>query len=165
MKIKIDFEQKFPIDRHDLATEWEYQHELFLYHAEKLEAAEEHLRQVTDNLDLKYAELDEDIRASTETKITEAAIKNKILLNPQYQEALTKVRRVQHEVGNCKIDVKALEMRKAGLENLVKLHGQEYYSNPSVSGIDGDKFLEQRTTQKISEQLNKPKPTTKMKRS
>ncbi len=157
MKIKIDFEQKFPIDRHDLATEWDYQSELFRHWAKRLREKEEELRDANDALNEVFAEEYEKIKEEEENKkLTETAIKNKIVLTEEYDKFKKIARALESEVGALKVDVQSLEMRKTALENLVKLHGQEYYSHPTVSGVDGDKFLAEKTNAGIKSALNKP---------
>jgi len=141
--VEIDFEQKFPIDRMALDVEWETQHELFRHYASKLAEEQVNLDGWKDHLERTRAELDKEIRKGYDVagkKCTEAMVTADILLHPDYQSAQAGMRECQSEFLQLKADVSALEQRKVALENLVRLFGQEYYAQPSLTDKEREQY-------------------------
>ncbi len=66
-------------------------------------------------------------------KVTESALSDTVLLQPDYREALRKMQKVQHRVELASAVVWALEHKKKALVMLVDLHGMGYFSNPKIS--------------------------------
>uniref|UniRef100_A0A6M3IPR3 Uncharacterized protein n=1 Tax=viral metagenome TaxID=1070528 RepID=A0A6M3IPR3_9ZZZZ len=126
------------IDLNALETEWINQPKLFFKYAKQLAGMKEKLDEVKGVVDLTKAELDSEIRENPEgfgiAKITETAISSAIIKSPKMLKKQVELRTIKHEADILQAVVTALEQRKSALENLVKLHGQNYFSTPVASG-------------------------------
>ena len=133
----MNFENDIKIDPEALDVEWLRQPALTLQFC-KLEAE---LKKDVDKLEIELslirAELDKDIRTNPEkfkitTKLTETVISNTIIGIADYQECYEALLAARFEHSISKGAVKAIDTKKSSLENLVKLHGQQYFAGPSV---------------------------------
>lgn len=126
------------IDQNKLDREWTDQPKRFYDYAIKLADARADQERSKVELDLAVAELDQAIRQEPERfgieKITEAAVKNAILMTPRYAKYMKKVIAAKHRVDVLQAAVTALDHRKRALEKLVDLHGQNYFSEPRAKG-------------------------------
>ena len=66
-------------------------------------------------------------------KLTEAAVVSAIASNKRVTTAEDKLIDAKFELESWEAAVEALEHRKRALENLVTLHGQGYFADPSLS--------------------------------
>jgi hypothetical protein len=136
----------FAIDEHRLDKEWVNQPTLFFTWARKLADARQQLEEAKASLDVVYAELDNAIRERPGKygleKITESAIKQLIPSQAPYAEALAAVNTTKHRVDVLQAAVTALEHRKRALENLVDLHGQNYFAEPTAPAHSRERVQE-----------------------
>jgi chromosome segregation ATPase len=140
------------IDNYALDTEWIRQPTLFFEYAEQLTDARNELDEAKSRLEVAKAELDEvcasldtQIRSNPESfgvtsKITETVVKNTVLLHADYKKAKKKCEDIQEEILQTKYNVdilqafvSSLDVKKTALENLVKLHGQNYFATPKIN--------------------------------
>lgn len=140
------------IDNYALDTEWIRQPTLFFEYAEQLTDARNELDEAKSRLEVAKAELDEvcasldtQIRSNPESfgvtsKITETVVKNTVLLHADYKKAKKKCEDIQKEILQTKHNVdilqafvSSLDVKKTALENLVKLHGQNYFATPKIN--------------------------------
>lgn len=151
----MNFEKDIKIDESSLDVEWLSQPTLTLQFC-RLEAE---LKKEVDRREIELglirAELDKDIRTNPEkfeitTKLTETVISNVIIGIPDYQECHEALLSVRFEHSVAKGAVKAIDTKKTSLENLVKLHGQQYFAGPSVPR-DLSKEWEQKQNQSKSD--------------
>lgn len=139
-------EKSFAVDKDSLDEEWVEQPDLFHKYAVKLADARLAIEEAKAELDVTQSELDRDLRADPEAydipKVTETALSNAILLQPEYKKALAKVNQARHHQDILQAAVTALDHRKKALENLVFLHGQSYFSSPRARGEDAEGMRE-----------------------
>ena len=132
----MDYEKDIRIDETALDIEWLEQPRLFMQYARHSAEASRDLDKAKENLDIVKAEIDLKIRSNPEKygleKVTETAIQNTILTNKQYQETNQAMLDARYEAEMAKGAVRAMEQRKDALENLVRLHGQQYFAGPKV---------------------------------
>lgn len=125
----------FRPDEHRLDQEWLEQPRLFGKHALQLADARREHEETKAERDVIVAEIDMDIRRDPVKydlpKVTEGSVEKLILLQPRYQKAQRKVIEAKHRVDVLQAVCDALEHRKKALENLVHLHGQDYFSTPT----------------------------------
>jgi len=90
-------------------------------------------------LEVVRAELDGEIRRNPEDygveKITETVVQNTVVLQAAYKRALEKVLEASRCMKMSSAMLKSLDDRKKALENLVQLHGQNYFSVPRSKGV------------------------------
>lgn len=136
----------FDIDPARLDEEWVKQPKLFYGYAKNLADARYEVDKLKAELDLVMAELDKSIRTDPGMfdigKVTEGAVEKCILLQPDYQKTLAKLNKAKHEAGVLDAAVNALEHKKRGLEGLVQLHGQQYFSEPTAPKYAKEKMNE-----------------------
>lgn len=130
--------ETFEIDQNRLDEEWVNQPKLFFRYAKKLADTKQNLDNVKNYLNITHAEISKNIRDNPEkfdlAKVTEKAIESLIPLQKTHNFALLKLNEAKHEVDIYQAAVTALEHRKVALQNLVSLHGQNYFSTPIAKG-------------------------------
>jgi len=130
----------FAVDKDDLDGEWVRQPELYHDYAVKLADARLEMETKKNRLEVIQANLDNEIREDPSefglTKVTEGAIKAVIVQHPKYEKALERVNQARHAVDILVAATQALDHKKKALENLVYLHGQNYFSSPRARGED-----------------------------
>ena len=126
----------FKINPNKLDQEWIRQPALIEKHlidaADKrlaLDEAKNRLAVIEANLD--QAIRDDPIRYQL-SKITEGAVAKAIILQDEYQAALKEQQTAKHDYDIAWAACTALDHKKKGLEDLVKLHGQQYFSTPQA---------------------------------
>lgn len=133
---KLNYEQDIRIDETALDIEWLEQPQLMLKYAKELAWRSRTVDEAKERIDVVRAEVDRKIRAYPEKygleKITEAVVQNTILLQPEYKDALKEYNDERYEYDITRAAVRAFEQRKDALENLVRLHGQQYFAGPRM---------------------------------
>jgi hypothetical protein len=132
------------IDPDKLDEEWIKQPRLFHKYAKRLADAKDAFARAKSLLEVVMADAAKDIRDNPSkygiTKVTEGAVEVRVLLHKKVEEARDKMHAAKHRVDVFEAAVSALEHKKRALENLVTLHGQNYFSTPRVSPEAGKKM-------------------------
>ena len=132
----MNYEQDMTIDPDSLDVEWIEQPRLMMQYARYAAQTRLEVERVKEELDIIRAELDKDIRIDPEKfgiiKLTESVVTSTIITQREYMVANEKYLCVQYDSNMAQGAVRALEGKKTALENLVKLHGQQYFAGPSV---------------------------------
>jgi hypothetical protein len=135
----VHFRDLVPVDITRLDEEWLAHPILFHDLAEAVENASYENEVAKDELDRVEAELSLDIRedpekygapANKQGGISEGTITSTIRVQAKYQQAKEAARKAEHILGHLKKDLRVMEHRKSAMEELVKLHGQHYFSMP-----------------------------------
>jgi hypothetical protein len=151
----MNYDKDIRIDPDALDLEWLYQPRLMVEYARHSAEMSLHLDKQKSLLELKKAELDKKIRAHPEkfeiAKPTETAISNAILMHPEYQEVEEQVWDAKYQMDIAKAAVRAIDGKKDALENLVRLHGQQYFAGPKLPR-DLPKEWEQKMNQRRSDE-------------
>jgi hypothetical protein len=130
----MDNEGFAEIDIMRLDQEWIRQPKYFHEFATQEADAQKEMDEAKSALDLVRADVDKAVRLNPESfgiaKVTENAIQSAILQAKEYQEANQDLIEAKHKVALLGAAVKALDHRKKALENLVALHGRDYFSTP-----------------------------------
>lgn len=133
---ELDYEKDISIDDSALDVEWLQQASLTIKYCQIEAQARKAVDDAKARLDVVQAELDLDIRSNPEkhglTKVTESAIKNAILLTQEYKDAQEELHQAQYEMNMAQGATRAIYAKKDALENLVRLHGQQYFAGPSI---------------------------------
>lgn len=133
---ELNYEKDTSIDESALDTEWLQQASLTFKYCQMEAEARKAVDDTKSRLDIVKAELDKEIRNNPEKfnlpKITESAIKSAILVNENYINAKDEYSQAQYELNMAQAAVRAIYAKKDALENLVRLHGQQYFAGPSV---------------------------------
>lgn len=125
----------FAINQNELDREWVNQPKLCRRYSERLADAQRDLEQAETKLEVVDADLDYQIRkkmGTGEKKLTEAAIKNRLVRSIEHIQAVERIQKQRHRVNILKAAVKTIDHRKTALENLVDLRLADYFSEPRV---------------------------------
>jgi hypothetical protein len=145
-----NYEKDVTIDPDALDVEWLGQPGLIFKYSKKSAEVQQELSNAKEALELTKATLDKKIRSNPEKygieKITETVVLNTIISQEDFKEANQVYQEAQFEVNILRGVMDALNNKKSALENLVKLHGQNYFAGPSVPR-DLSKEWEQREKQ------------------
>ena len=132
----MNYEQDMRIDVDSLDVEWVDQPTLMLRYTKIAAEARMALDRAKENLGIVKAEIDLTIRKDPEKydiiKITESAIQSAIILDTDYGLVNEKCLQAAYEFDMAQGAVKAVDQRKQALENLVKLHGLQYFAGPKI---------------------------------
>lgn len=132
----MNYEKDIRIDETALDVEWLNQPELMRKYTRYQAGLQLDEDEAKENLEFITAELDKEIRSNPEKfgieKITEGVIKNTILLQDKYKDINKEYLNAKFENNTGKGAIKAIDNRKKALENLVTLHGQQYFAGPKV---------------------------------
>lgn len=127
------------IDLNRLDDECLAQPSLYMKYATELAEAKFDYDEAKARFDVAKAELQLDVRDNPDAyqlkKVTEATIEAAVVASEAYQKAQQKVNKCKHKVGLLEAAVGAIEQKKRMLENLVTLHGQNYFSQPKPKGM------------------------------
>jgi hypothetical protein len=139
---KADKENFLAIDENELDKEWQEQPSLYYKWSRKLAKARLRLDEAKSNLELVYADLDAEIRAKPKKyklgeKVTEAAVKQCILVQEEYTDAVSKLNQCRYRVNVLEAGVTALEHRKRALEKAVDLLAMDHWAEPRTSNEKG----------------------------
>ena len=145
---ELDQERPFlDLDQDRLDEEWIAQPKLYFEWAEKLADARLARDTAKTKVEVVRANLGRDIREDPESfdipKITESVVAATIIQQPEFKAAQTNLLQAQHSMGVLEAAVVSLDHRKKALENLVYLHGQNYFSSPRVEGEAGEVIEEE----------------------
>lgn len=132
-----NYKKDMHIDETALDVEWLEQPNLMMKYGRLESELDYKLSTVKEELDLVKSDLDLDIRTNPEkynvtVKITEAVVNNTIIKQDVYQKAYHAFLEVTKELSDAKVAVRAVSHRKDALENLVRLHGQQYFAGPKI---------------------------------
>lgn len=131
-----DYERDVHIDETALDVAWLEQAGLTRKYAKLAANASYDLDVAKQELDSIRARMDTDIRTDPDAyglkKATNEAVINLILQSEDYKEAEKALFSARYELNMAQGAVRAMGDRKAALENLVRLHGQQYFAGPVV---------------------------------
>ena len=159
----MNYEKDMYIDEDALDLEWLEQPALMRKYSRTLADLEHENDEAKEELELIRAELDRDIRKDPEefdvVKITETVIQNTIIMQERYKKGLEKFLSTKHEMKTARGVISSIEQRKSALENLVKLHGQNYFAGPAIPrDLREERELKEKEIQKnIGEKLKRTK--------
>lgn len=133
----LDYERDTHIDESALDVECLEQASLMMRYTRELAKAEKEVARLNEKLKVTAATLDKDIRQNPndykiDVKITEAVVMNAIISNEEYGEVKAELIEAQYEAKMLEGAVTAIKQRKDMLQELVRLHGQNYFAGPSI---------------------------------
>jgi len=134
--MELNYEQDVNIDETALDLEWKMQPMLMMKYCVHMAHVKKALDLAIEKLDVLKAKLDKEIRLNPEkyglAKVTETALENTILLQPEYEEANKEYIEAKYEYEIAQAAVRAMDQKKSALENLVKLLGMSYFAGPTT---------------------------------
>ncbi len=133
-----EFDKHITIDAHDLDNEWLNQAATFHHYLVQHANAQRDREVLRDDLDRVVAQLSAEARQVWvgSKPPTETSVKQSLLENSDYQSRVEDLREADHNCNILQAAVKAMDVKKTALENLVKLKGMDWHSQPSTSRDD-----------------------------
>jgi len=158
----LNDDPRFKTDKRDLDGQWEQQPALFFEYASKSAMADALVDDVKDEIERFKAQLDPQIRLrlSRAGKFTEAMVAAALNDDERIQAMTETLRKAQLRAALLRASVKALDQRKAALENLVKLHGQEYFAVPITEPSDRAAYNQTKANDQIRKAMTSKKRST-----
>jgi len=130
----LNYQEDLHIDEDALDLEWLGQPALMFQYTQAEADARREVDRLKEKLSVCKAELDHGIRSYPEQykieKITENVVQNVIITEEGHKDLMEELIEAQHEYNSMRGAVQAVDQRKSSLENLVKLHGQQYFAGP-----------------------------------
>jgi len=144
----LDWHADLRIGLHNLEKEWLEQPRLMMRYCELCAESIHNYDDAKQVHDIVVAQCAHDARIDPDSfdigKITESSIKEVVSLDKECQQAERKANLAKHRTALMQSATRCLEQRRSALENLVKLHGQNYFSEPSLQGVDQSTLKEAR---------------------
>ena len=151
----MDYENDIKIDETSLDIELLEQPSLMFKYAKYRADLQLEVERAKETMDIVRAEMDNKIRSKPSAfnleKVTDAAVASCILLQEEYQDAKDQYLALKHELDYAWAATNAIDARKGILENLVKLHGMQYFAGPRIPrDIKQERLQKQRQDQEIN---------------
>ena len=148
------------IDEYNLIEEWQNQAGLFMSYASSSADTQQELDDTKDQLDVKQAQVELDIRNGVyplagDVKVTDKAVAALVTNDPEVIKLKQQYNELKKEATLYKKIEQAFEMRKKALENIVILTGREQYAEPRDKSGDVETRITNEKEQKIQNKLNK----------
>lgn len=155
-KNEFDFEKDLSINKFKLDEECLSHAGIYFRYADACNQAKLEVSRIDDKLKLVLAERNIAIREELEAdkvKTTEALITANLEKDSKVLECKAELRQAQVVYSRLQVAVSAMETRKSGLDNLVKLYVSGYFSTPSTN--EARKGINEQTSKSIRDGLNK----------
>ena len=153
-----NFEQDMTIDESALDVEWLGQPVLTIKYAQLSAQAKMELDRAKMELDIATASLDLEIRKNPEKfglpKVTEGAIVSIIAMQESWKKVNEKYFEAKYNQSVMADAMRAISDRKDALENLVRLHGQQYFAGPKVPRDLSAEYLRKKQSQARAKESN-----------
>lgn len=153
----MDYKRDVSIDFNNLDKEWLKQPSLTLEYGEVLADARLRLDKMKEVFDITKAEIDISTRgfwSESGKKFTEAQIAAEVLLNKKVRKASEELMKAREDLGSIQVAYDAIQTKKSALENLVKLHGQDWFSRPVEPRETGGTGFTDRMNSALKERSN-----------
>lgn len=135
--MELEYEQDLRIDENALDVECLEQPSLLMRYVRIAAKAEKEVSRLKEELGVVAAEIDRDIRlnpASFEItgRVTEDVVKHTMVLQPEYKKVTAELIEAKYEHSMARGAIEAIQERKDMLQELIRLHGQQYFAGPSI---------------------------------
>ena len=134
--MNLNYEKDMEIDESALDIEWLEQPTLLFKYGKEKANIEYKANKQKEKLEYEKAKLDIDIRTNHGKygleKVTETGIANVIATHKIYLEEKEMYNELLHDLNLITVALNAINTKKYALENLVKLHGMNYFAGPEV---------------------------------
>lgn len=141
--------EHFTIDESALDKEWLRQPELAYKYGRRAAESRKDLTDAKNNLEAVEAELAAAIRKDSEAyglkKITDASVRSVLIAQTRYKNCVKTLTDAQFAHDVAVAAVSAIDHKKKALENLVDLHGMDYFSAPRHKNASSEKAEEEIT--------------------
>lgn len=151
----MGYEEDIAIDENRLLDEWRNQPALFLKYGQLAAKARRNADVAKEHAESVFARVAAEIREEAPKKPAEDAIKQMVLLDPDYKRASHAAIKAKYEADLLATAVRAFDHRKTALEYIVKLYGMEYFADPTAPDYETAKAMEGMQNDAIGEKLSR----------
>ncbi|MCP4761745.1 MAG: hypothetical protein GY870_08185 [archaeon] len=143
-----NYEEMVGIDQENLDIEWVNHSKNFYKISKKLSKKEKEWKNKWEDVKTKRAELMQELKEEN-PKATGPQMESYYRTHAEYKEVKQEMLELEYEKNDLNFVVESMRHRKIALENLVKLYGMEYFSDP-------------KTPKNVDREENKPKAKEKV---
>ena len=133
---KTQFQKDREIDPTRLDMECIQQPERFFHYAEEAVEAQFEAEQAKLQVEIVQAHLELECRTNPDdfglVKSTDSSVKAAVLCHPKYKKVVEDYNQARKKSRLLEAAVNTMETKRKMLEEMVKLHGQQYFAGPSV---------------------------------
>lgn len=157
----MSYEADLKIEHDALDIEWLKRPEVAMKYNRLSAEADREVRRLKERLEVIESELVLEMSSQGKDgkKPTAQIISAQVKTHPRYKKLFRLLNEAQYEADILKGAVFAFQQRKSALENLVILHGQNYFAGPSVprdlSTEKIESMRKERANNKVRERLNR----------
>jgi len=164
----MDYTKDIRIDEDGLDVEWLQQASLTYEYAKNKAFTKKILEKKREKLALCKAELTQAIHRNPDKykieKVTVAAVDAVILQNDGFQDANNIVIEAIYDNDIAGAACDAISSKKSALENLVKLHGQNYFAGPSIPRDLSEEWISKEKAKKTNEAIADAMPKRRVRK-
>ena len=128
----LNYQRDVKIEQDALDLEWLKHPHLYVDYAIATAKANDLVRKKKNDLEIIDAKIDKEVRESMEGKVTENAVKAKVIEDERHLKALIEYNDSLYQAELCASAVKAMDHKKAALQALVQLLSASYFAGPKV---------------------------------
>lgn len=157
----MDYEDDIRIDESALDVEWLEQPRLmykYTRHAaerkQAMDLAKEHLEFVSAEIAKQIRDVPDEFDLEG-VRLTDAIVNSTVKTDDRYKKAVRRYNQQRFEYDVAQGVVRAFDQRKSALENLVKLHGQQYFAGPSVPRDLSKEWVKSEKKHNLNKQISK----------
>lgn len=135
---EINIDRDLRIDETGLDVEWLNQPSLMFKYSREFARAEREVSRLKEKIKVERAKLSKEVRLNPERyikgdiKVTEAVYHGIIDTHQTIRDLEAELIEAEYEVTMVKGAVESVKQRKDALQDLVKLHGQNYFAGPKM---------------------------------
>lgn len=145
--METTYKQDVEINPEALDVEWVRQAALYLKYGEQVAKMRDRVDRLKEKLDVQDASLSLKIRKDPfrfgMDKVTEGNIKELVLVSEDHVELSNELAETRYELEILQTALRAMDVKKSALENLVRLHGASYFAGPSVPRNLGEEWVKE----------------------
>jgi len=164
----MDYLKNVQIDESALDVEWLQQASLTFQYGKNRAFTKKILEKKKERLALCSAELTQAIHKNPAQfqieKVTVAAVNAAILQNDGFQDANNIVIEAIYDNDIAGAACDAISSKKSALENLVKLHGQNYFAGPSIPRDLSEEWISKEKAKKTNEAIAQAMPKRRVRK-
>jgi len=153
----MNYETDIRIDPDSLDVEWLNQPTLVMKYSREVAQLKRELELAKERLDLTKAEIDKDVRTHPDKykldKVTEKAIDSITLDDPEFKKDNKTLIDTRYDLDIAQAALNAISQRKDALENLVRLHGMQYFAGPKVPRELSKEWEKKQTQQNVNKEV------------
>ena len=162
---ELNYERDVSIDPDALDVEWLRQPMNYMTYAQEAARLDAAMKRAKESMEVTYAQIDREVRRTADKKLTEAQVSAAILTDERYKDSQAQYNDATYEYNICIAAVKAMDHKRAALENLVKLYQGSYFAGPREPRNIADEYSkkgfrqigEERTRDEIRARMRRDK--------